>query len=223
MAEKKSIQSVVRALEILEYLVDNGDKCRLQDISEGLNLNKSTVYTLLSTLEQKGYVEHDADSPRYSLGLSCWQLGAISRRNMFPSIKSRWLLEQLVDSLEETCCFVFPCGQQYFYIDGITPSRSVSADSRIGSFQSMNRECAISRLFRLWSTDSEHCPEYTFDEGEDQPGVNALAMPLVVNGKLIGIFAVYGIASRFTSDKAAPAYELYKKLRTTVLSEDFHE
>ena len=177
MGKTKPIQSVVRAMEILEYMV-NHNHCRLQEISEALSLNKSTTYTLLSTLEQKGYVERDPQSPRYSLSISCWQLGAISRQNLFPSVKSRWLLEHLADSVQETCSFTFLCGQQYFFIDASVPNRSVTADSRIGEFQSMQKDCAVSRLYRIWEKNPENLPPYLWDIEEDQKGAAALAMPL---------------------------------------------
>lgn len=212
MGKTKPIQSVVRAMEILEYMV-NHSQCRLQEISEALSLNKSTAYTLLSTLEQKGYVERDPQSPRYSLSISCWQLGAISRQNLFPSVKSRWLLEHLSDFVQETCSFTFLCGEQYFFIDASVPSRSVTANSRIGEFQSIQKDCAISRLYRIWKKDPEHLPPYLFDMEEDQKGASALAMPLFSRDHLIGVFVIYGILPRFSQTQFAKAHAIFCQLQ----------
>ena len=219
MGKTKPIQSVVRAMEILEYMV-NHNHCRLQEISEALSLNKSTTYTLLSTLEQKGYVERDPQSPRYSLSISCWQLGAISRQNLFPSVKSRWLLEHLADSVQETCSFTFLCGQQYFFIDASVPNRSVTADSRIGEFQSMQKDCAVSRLYRIWEKNPENLPPYLWDIEEDQKGAAALTMPLFSRDHFIGVFVIYGILPRFSQPQFAKAHSIFCQLQEELCSEE---
>ncbi|RGT73825.1 IclR family transcriptional regulator [Mediterraneibacter massiliensis] len=70
--EKKSkitIQSVDRALKIIEFIAENNGACGLSEISRGMELNKATAYGLLSTLEQHRYVELDPDTKKYRLGL----------------------------------------------------------------------------------------------------------------------------------------------------------
>ena len=55
--EKKSkitIQSVDRALNIVEFIAKNNGNCGLSEISRSLGLNKATAYGLLSTLELFG-------------------------------------------------------------------------------------------------------------------------------------------------------------------------
>jgi len=65
---RRKIQSVERALMLLEILADSRDELRLNDISKAAGLNVSTCHTLLSTLVEHGYVSQSAQSRTYFLG-----------------------------------------------------------------------------------------------------------------------------------------------------------
>ena len=64
------IQSVVRALKILETIRFKGSKegMGLVDVARELELEKSTIYNLIKTLLAQGYVEQDGSGAKYRLG-----------------------------------------------------------------------------------------------------------------------------------------------------------
>ena len=68
------IQSVDRALSILEAFAQDKPEVGVTEISKGLGLNKSTAFGLLTTLERRGYVEQNPDNGRYRLGLKILDL-----------------------------------------------------------------------------------------------------------------------------------------------------
>ena len=55
-SERHSIQSVDRAITLLEAIADAGGECSLTELSHRTRLNISTCHHLLSTLVQRGYV-----------------------------------------------------------------------------------------------------------------------------------------------------------------------
>ncbi|HBE04759.1 MAG: hypothetical protein A2096_12870 [Spirochaetes bacterium GWF1_41_5] len=61
------IQSVERALDILELLSlgKNGRELGLVEIATALQLDKSTIYNLIKTLQARGYVEQAARGEKY--------------------------------------------------------------------------------------------------------------------------------------------------------------
>jgi IclR family transcriptional regulator, KDG regulon repressor len=61
-----SVNSIVRAINIMKSLRDGS--LRVVEISEKLGLNKSTVYRLLKTLEDSGFIAQDAITRKYYLG-----------------------------------------------------------------------------------------------------------------------------------------------------------
>ena len=62
------IQSVGRALDIIEALSEEHEGLGVTEISVRIGLHKSTVYRLLSTLSNRGYVSK-SDKGTYKLGL----------------------------------------------------------------------------------------------------------------------------------------------------------
>jgi len=74
MEDNKTVQSVERALSILEILADYGAPMHLGQISEQARLRPSTAHRLLGTLISCGFVEQDTES-RYRLGLKVFRIG----------------------------------------------------------------------------------------------------------------------------------------------------
>ena len=69
------INSVDRALDVLLYLHEKGGEVSITTISQDLHIYKSTVYRTLVTLENKGFVEQNSDTGRYTLGRKLFVLG----------------------------------------------------------------------------------------------------------------------------------------------------
>lgn len=69
------VQSVRRALDLLEAFLKHGPEIGLTEIAQLIQLNKATAYRLLSTLEERGYVERSLESRKYRLGVRAFELG----------------------------------------------------------------------------------------------------------------------------------------------------
>lgn len=80
--ERRSIQSVDRALDILEALSQARRGLPLFDLSGRIGLNVSTCHHLLSTLAARGYVVQDARSREYALGNRVFELGEARSRQI---------------------------------------------------------------------------------------------------------------------------------------------
>ena len=70
----RHIQSVVRALDILEVLAGQLDGMVLSELSGRVGLNSSTCHHLISTLVSRGYVLHLGRSRGYALGAKVHEL-----------------------------------------------------------------------------------------------------------------------------------------------------
>ncbi len=71
------IQSVHRAAAILRCFTQSDSDLGVTAISQQLNLHKSTVSRLLSTLQQEGFVEQEPETGKYRLGLGLITLAGI--------------------------------------------------------------------------------------------------------------------------------------------------
>ena len=66
--EVKTIQSVQRAIDIINCIADAGKKISLKEISDELDLNVNTTRGLVQTLLSNGFLAKDMEQGTYSLG-----------------------------------------------------------------------------------------------------------------------------------------------------------
>ena len=77
-----SIQSLDRALDILNIIYENGGKISVTELSKIMGLHRSTVYRTLNTLYQKDFLQKDNRTSIYSLGPKVLTLGLVAATNM---------------------------------------------------------------------------------------------------------------------------------------------
>jgi len=100
--QKAGVQSVERALSILETLGRNRAPMGVTRLAQSLGLKVPTVHNLLKTLTAHGYVVKEDDTAQYRLGFSCATLGrAYLRATPLPQIAAPFL-QKLARELDET-------------------------------------------------------------------------------------------------------------------------
>ncbi len=70
-----TIQAVDRALDIIGLFANSRPSLSLTQISAALELNKSTAYGLISSLEKKGFLKKKPETKQYRLGIRVYELG----------------------------------------------------------------------------------------------------------------------------------------------------
>ena len=70
------VRAVDRALDLLELLAQSNQALRIADIVQQLDLKRTTVYRLLTTLLARGYVEPGKSGATYQLGLRTLEIGS---------------------------------------------------------------------------------------------------------------------------------------------------
>lgn len=73
-AAPATVRAVDRALDILLCFSRSNDGLTLSDVTREVHLHKSTVYRLLMSLQQKGFVRKHPQSDKYLLGWSVLEL-----------------------------------------------------------------------------------------------------------------------------------------------------
>jgi IclR family acetate operon transcriptional repressor len=73
-AAPRQLDSLHRALDVLERLAQHRGEISLSDLARGLSMSKAGVYRILTTMSARGYVDK---RPRgaYRLGVRAWELG----------------------------------------------------------------------------------------------------------------------------------------------------
>ncbi len=95
MNERRIIQSIKRASDIMELFLSEKKPIGITDFSKRLGLAKTTVSSIVGTLDSLGFLEKDHMSGRYRLGPQIFQLGMRCATGMDVVTLGRAWLERL--------------------------------------------------------------------------------------------------------------------------------
>src|SRR5438477_12501534 len=96
------VQSVGRALSIIETLAEDDQGYRLSDLAIRTGLSTSTVHRLLSTLESRRFVAFDRAESKWHVGARAFTVGATFARRRNFSAQAVPYLRKLRDLTRET-------------------------------------------------------------------------------------------------------------------------
>jgi IclR family transcriptional regulator, acetate operon repressor len=96
------VQSVDRALQIIETLAEDDEGYRLSDLAVRTGLSTSTAHRLLATLEKRRFVQFDRTESKWHIGAQSFSVGAtFARRRNFVA-QAMPYLRKLRDLTRET-------------------------------------------------------------------------------------------------------------------------
>ena len=96
------VQSIEKAVRILEILAEAGTPMPLREIARRTELPKSTLHGIISTLRETGLVEQSAEDGCYGLGLHLFELGCAASGSRNITAISRPFLQSLANRAGET-------------------------------------------------------------------------------------------------------------------------
>src|SRR5689334_5120624 len=96
------VQSVDRALSIIETLAEDDEGYRLSDLAIRTGLSTSTVHRLLGTLENRRFVQFDRAESKWHVGARAFTVGATFARRRNFSAQAVPYLRKLRDLTRET-------------------------------------------------------------------------------------------------------------------------
>ena len=101
MAEASGVQSVVRSFTLLELLCERGE-LGVTQLSKLSGLSKTTVYRLINTLVELGYVKQNPVTEGYGITLKFLKISASQRALFDKRNEMRPVLEKLSAECGET-------------------------------------------------------------------------------------------------------------------------
>ncbi|MEH7745706.1 IclR family transcriptional regulator [Neobacillus drentensis] len=148
-----NVQSLERALTILNKLSEYPDGIQITRLAEQVGLTKGTLHRLLSTLSNMNYVVKDEETDKYKLGLQVLFLSRnlLNQSNIVTIAKP--FLEKLVQEVNETVHLCIEDRGEVIYIDKIESNQTIRMYSRIGSRAPMYRTAVGKILLSDMSPD----------------------------------------------------------------------
>jgi DNA-binding IclR family transcriptional regulator len=97
------IQSIDRAISVLNLFKNSPRALSLAEITDSLGLVKTTVHTIAKTLEENGFLLKDPATRRYQLGFALLELGTIQAANLEINQRAAPHLQRLANEAGQVC------------------------------------------------------------------------------------------------------------------------
>jgi IclR family acetate operon transcriptional repressor len=213
------VQSVERALELLEALAEPGEAKGVSELARATGLPVATIHRLLATMVSRGYVRQDSGSHKYTLGSHLIRLGDAAARDFGQF--ARPYLAELMEASGETANLAMLEDGQVAYV-----AQVASRHHRVRMFTEVGRRVhphtsgvgKVVLAFRpraeveallarsglpprtprtitdparfLAELDKVASQGYAIDSGEEEVGVRCLAVPVFGMGGSVAAMSV---------------------------------
>ncbi len=226
------VRAVSRALSLLRCFSHEAAEFTLAELSEQVELSKSTVLRLLCTLEEQAFVQHDPITGKYRLGLTMIELGAIALEHLDLRRAARPLLKLLRDQTQESVTLTVMDSNDVLYVEMLESPQPVKIAARPGrrlpvyctgtgrAFLAFGPEGDVERVLsqelRAYTPHTKTNPQelrqaieetrergFSVCEQEFELGITAAGVPIWgSNGELVGVIGVVGPSYRIPFERA---------------------
>jgi DNA-binding IclR family transcriptional regulator len=131
-SERKNINSVVKALNVMECFSREVKELKLTEIANRLEMPKSTTSNLIYTLMDMGYLEQNSENGKFRLGAKLFMLGKIFEYHFDLIQMARPHLERLRDAFNEAVHLSIPYETEGICVDKIEGNNSMGMNSQVG-------------------------------------------------------------------------------------------
>ncbi|MFG1943593.1 IclR family transcriptional regulator [Nonomuraea sp. NPDC048826] len=217
------MQSVERALDVLEALAERGGEAGLSEIAARTGLPYGTIHRLLQTLLARGYVRQESDR-RYALGGGLVRLGGVAEGMV--GVWAQPHLTRMVELSGETANLAVLEGDFIVYVAQVPSPRRLRMFAEVGR-RVLPHSTAVGKVLLAWRAAEEavtllertgmprRTPNtitttdamltefgvvrdrgYALDLGEEELGVHCLAVPVRDGERVVAAMSVSGPAER---------------------------
>lgn len=222
-----NVRAVDRALDILLAFTAADRELTAGELLKRVDLRRSTLYRLLYTLEQKGFLTSDGEPQRFRLGPAVAHLTHAWSSSLDVGEIARPIMRTLSSVTGETVALFLPQGGDRLCVAEIASSQALSFRRGVGYKERLAlgasgrailafRAPEADELQRLTEGLSIDLPRYrqelerTRERGyaisyeELIPGAVAIAAPFFeANGQVAGSLGVFGPSTRLNDEKTA--------------------
>lgn len=225
---RSAVQSIDRAVRLLELMAEAGGSVRLNDLAEATGLPQPTIHRLLRALVANGHVCQDA-TRQYALGPRLIRLGQLAGDGL--AARAQPFLVELVELTGETAAVAVLERDQVTYVAQEPSDRALAVLLEAGqqspahctgvgrALLSLGTDAKVRELLARtglpsWTSDTNtdrgelftllravRATGWAQDSGEYQPGVRCVAAPVLGLTARVAL-TVSGPQSRLGDDEA---------------------
>ncbi|HBY06884.1 MAG TPA: IclR family transcriptional regulator [Chloroflexi bacterium] len=226
-----NVRAVERALLILDCFDSENPERGVSEIAQAVDLHKATTHRIVTTLLNYGYLERTEDDQRYRLGLKLASLGCQVIDQMDLRQEALPYMNKLVEQWNETCDLSIFDQERVFYVEVLHSNHALTISAAVGQ-RLPAYCTASGKLFLAYLPPDKlnailsnpmpaHTPKtitspdklraeletirqrgYSFDEGELEDGIRAVAAPIRNHrGEIIATISIPGPVNRITPER----------------------
>ncbi len=154
-ADNGGVQSVERALSLLELLAQSGGGTSLTDLSARAGLNISTCHHLLATLMKSGYVAQVPGRRTYALGARVLHLGQAFMRQVDLPRRAQPVLDRLNEVTGEAVHLAVLQGDQVVTVAKSEARQAVRVDAGVIGSAEPPHATATGKAMLAWLPDDQ--------------------------------------------------------------------
>src|SRR5665647_671330 len=126
-----SVQAVIKAIDLLEVLAQDGNSPSIMVIEKKLDLSRNKTFRLLATLEGKGLVEKDKLGT-YRLGLHSFQMAQHILKSTGLIRMAHPIMAELAHKLNEAIYITVMNDDEVLFLDMVDSFQQVKAADLVG-------------------------------------------------------------------------------------------
>lgn len=203
-----NVRAIERAIDILECFDDEHPTRGVSEVAEAVGLHKATAHRIMTTLANRGFLERLHDGQEYRLGLHLVTLGFQIVRGLELPREALPYLRQVAEEYDETVDLSVYDGHEILVVQIVRSRRVLSLATTVGMrfpphatatgkvvmayLPETEREVVLAGPLARYTAMTVTSPEilraqiaavrehgYGYDDEEFQPGVRALAVPVL--------------------------------------------
>lgn len=225
------INSIDRAVKVIELLSENPRGLKLTEISSRLEMNPSSAHHLLNTLLPYDYIAQNRDTKKYLLGFRFLEISRRIMDNMDIRKVARKYLEALRKETREAVHLVILRGNKVVYIDKFDNPGGLSLATYIGfatdphaaaggkvllaelphknvkeiyqnrKLKNYGKKTITNLPMLLKELETVRTQGYAIDDEEYYEGVRCIAAPVRSGGQVVASISVTGSIFTMTMDR----------------------
>ena len=162
---RRLIQSISRASDILTIFVNERKPLGITEFANRLHLPKTTIQSIVQTLEALGYLEKDPSLQKYRLGPMVFQLGMKYATNMDLVTIGRVWAERLCFQFRQPVNIGMLVGDRVVIVMRVEPENRFMTYPQAGSVIPIHTTCIGKMLFAFLERSKADpiLDNYTFD------------------------------------------------------------
>lgn len=225
-------RSTSRVLDIFQLLSNTSEGHTLTEISQALESPKSSILPILQTLTDRGYIELDYHTNRYTIGMSLYLAGTIYRNKISANQFIDREMNFISSHIKESCCLAILEGTQTLFLhrtDAADPvfchkspgKRELACLGAMG--KALLCDYKLDELSDLFLKNGGRLPpdlnlyrahiqmeetrftRLSYEYGDVEHGIQCVASPIRVNERVVAALGVILPSFRATPTKAMDA------------------